>query len=380
MFSTLRGFLNRHRRKFIIGGLVIGGFILVTRYSQRKVREWREDEVRDLLRRTRRSQHFESTERSCNQTILNLAACLRSSVTKALNTESVVDRLRNGCQDKLATWEELKILAISRSAVIIYSNTMLVATLRVQLNLMGGRMFKYSQNPQDGASLDEEVQHEYLTLCSYLMEEGIEKLSRFIREKVEEITASISLKDKLTLRDLEQIYWSVMSSVSADFTRDPVKNITSYMLPANFDRDKKPALARMIDETLDLLESDEVRNLIQSTIRSGFVLLIDHVSEYFVDSSIAGRNGDNVPASSRPVGGRSSAISEKDNSPDTCFPNGYTNFNKITMPVAKIIPIINGQVRDVSTPGDIASDWLQANIANDKLKTLGANIYEAFSF
>ena len=362
---------------------MVGGFVVVTKYSQRKIREWQEQEVRELLQRTRRNQHFESTERLCNQTILSLSDCLRNSVTKALDTEAVVNRLRTGCKDKIATWNELKTLAISRSAVIIYSDTMLVTTLRVQLNLMGGHMFKNSLNQQNGVILDDAVQQEYLTLCSYFIKEGIQKLSKFVMEKVEEITATISLKDNLTLRDLEQIYWSIMSSVTADTERDPVKNITSYMLPPPpYDREihkNNPILTQMIDETLDLLESEEVQSLVQSTIRSGFVTLIDHVSEYFIDSSRILSNGPKVPVTANKIDGQSTSNMD-DKHVDTCFQNGYMNLNKITMPMAKIIPIIRGQVHDVPKPGDIASDWLQSNIVNDKLKTLGANIYEAFSF
>lgn len=373
MFSSIRGFLIRHRRKFVIGGLLAGSFVLLTRYSQRKIREWQEKEVRELLQRTRRSQHFEATERSCNQTILDLSVCLRNSITKAVDTESIVEQLRKGCDDKIACWNTLKSLAITRSAVLIYATTMLVVLVRIELNLIGGLMFRNSQNPESCESIGETDRKKYLSVCSYLISEGIDKLAHFIREKVDDVTSSISLMDKLTLRDVEQIYWSIVSSVAADADRDPVRNMTSYMIQEDSRSPSNPMMAKMIQETIDLLESEEVQNLTRTTIRSGFALLVDNISEYFIDSSsnrFSNKSSNYVGIN----GTMENALV------DNGLTNGYMNLNKITMPMAKIIPIINGQVRDLPKNGDIASDWLQANIANDKLKTLGANIYEAFSF
>lgn len=383
MFSRIRGFLNRHKRKFLISGVVVGSFILITRYTQRKLREWQEKEIRELLERTRRCQHFESTERTCDQTILTLATSVRNSVTKVLDSETVVNKLRNGCTDKVASWNALKVLAIARSAVIIYSEAMLVATLRIQLNLVGGYMFKDSQNVNGVVKADGLTQQKYLSLCGYFMDHGVEKLSALIKEKVEEITASISLRDKLTLRDLEQIYWSVMSLVSADSSVDPVKNLTKYMVPPNCEKETDGILSKMIIETLDLLESDEVQSLVQTSIRSGFVLVIDHISEYFGDSCATSNGITNEifsPAPGTSNGKETLWADSVKKSVDACHKDAFVNLNKITMPMAKIIPIVNGQVPDVPTSGDVPSDWLQRLILNDKLKALGANIYEAFSF
>lgn len=380
MFSSVRGFLNRHKRKFIISGVVVGGFILITRYTQRKLREWQEKEIRELLERTRRSQHFESTERACDQTIMTLATNVRNSVTKSLDTEAVVNKLRNGCTDKVTSWNILKILAISRSAVIIYAHAMLVTTLRIQLNLVGGYMFKGSQNPNGSVKIDEITQQKYMSLCGYFMDEGVEKLCALVKGKVEEITASISLRDKLTLRDLEQIYWSIMSLVSSDPKIDPVKNLTSYMIPSNCEKETDTNLSKMINETLDLLESEEVETLIQTSIRSGFVLVIDHISEYFGDSTTRSNGIKNEKHKISPVPGTSDGKEAILTNSMEKSSDEFVNLNKVTMPMAKIIPIINGQVPDVPTTGDVPSDWLQRLTLNDKLKTLGANVYEAFSF
>lgn len=165
---------------------------------------------------------------ACN-TLINVSG-LRNSVVKSLDTEAIVEKLRNGCNDKIATWNRLKVVAISRCAAIVYSHVMLVTLLRIKVNLIGGHMFKDSLDLEGGISADSATQQMYLSLCHNFMSEGVSKLCNLLLEKVEEITSSTSLGDKLTLRDLEQIYWAIASSMSSDPQTDPVKNMARYVI------------------------------------------------------------------------------------------------------------------------------------------------------
>ncbi|XP_060818264.1 peroxisomal biogenesis factor 3 [Bombus pascuorum] len=372
MFSSLRGFVNRHRRKFIFGGIIVGGVIFV-RYTARRLREWQEKEIKDMLDRSKRHQYFECNERTCSQMIMSLTLTLKDSIIKVLDTNAVVNKLRNGCPDKVTCWNELKVLAIARSALVVYSNAMLATLIRIQFNVMGGHVYKDIQN-SNGTTTENVVQTKYMSLSSHFIYKGIQKLGLLIKDKVAEITASICLKEELTLRDIEEIYWALTSSLSADSSKDPVKNLAEYMLLSNCEAEQTPILLKLFNETLDLLESEEVQNLTQSSIRSGFSLLVDHISAFFIASPIVEngktiQNGVSVPGTSSQT-----SINTKYDS------NAFININKVSMPMAKIIPIINGQVPDKPTLKDFQSDLLQRLITNNELKTLGANIYEAFSF
>ncbi|XP_077267893.1 peroxisomal biogenesis factor 3 [Temnothorax americanus] len=376
MFSSIRGFLSRHRRKFIFGSVIISSVIFLTRYTQRKLREWQENEIRMLMERTRKRQYYESTERTCNQMISSLAVTLRNSVVKEIDTEVIINQLRDGSADKLTSWSQLKVLAITRSAVIIYSYTMLVTFLRIQLNLISGHMYKGAQNVDNG-TIGSEVQARYMALSSYFIYEGIKNLSSFIKSKVAEVTASLSLTQQLTLRDLEQIYWAVTSSVSADSSRDPVKNFTYYTLQHDIENSDTSTYSKLRDQMLDVSESEEVQDLMQKNIRSGFVLLMDHIAAYFTEylhpSKTVGVNKTSLLGESsaeNPTLTREGAANDL---------NGFVDVNKTTMALAKIIPIINGQIPDNPTPNDLAADWLQRLMLNSDFKTLGANLYEAVS-
>lgn len=109
IFSKIRAFLNRHRNKIVVGGIIISGSILLTRYAQQKLLEWQEREAREFLERTRKQQHFESTERTCNQTVVNLMTSMIESLAKAVNTEEIIEELRKKPENKLELWDKLKV-------------------------------------------------------------------------------------------------------------------------------------------------------------------------------------------------------------------------------------------------------------------------------
>lgn len=379
MFSSSWGFLKRHKRKFVIGGIIVSGVIFLTRYTQRKLREWQDNEIRMLMEKTKKRQYYENIEKTCNQMTLSLAATLRNSVIKENDTETIVNQLRDGTANKIASWNQLKILAFTRSAVIIYSYTMLATFLRIQITLISGHMYKNAQNVDNGI-IESEVQERYMTLSSYFIYESIRNLNNLIKSKIVEVTASLSLTEQLTLRDLEQIYWALTSSISTDSSKDPVKNFTSYILQKNTENNDTSIYKKLIDQMLDVMESEEVQDLMQKNIRSGFVLLMDHISMYFNNFSKIGNiyeaRDATLHSKESNVKNSTSTLQDAATNDES---NEFVNINKTTMALAKIIPIINGQVPDNPTPKDIAADWLQRLILNNELKILGANIYEAFS-
>ncbi|XP_070157422.1 peroxisomal biogenesis factor 3 [Polyergus mexicanus] len=379
MFSSIWGFLKRHKRKFVTGSIIISSVIFLTRYTQRKLREWQDNEIKMLVEKTKKRQYYESIEKTCNQMILCLAANLRNSVTKENDTETIINQLRDGTTNKIASWNQLKILAFTRSAVIIYSYTMLVTFLRIQVTLISGHMYKNAQNVNNGI-IGNEVQAKYMALSSYFIYESIKNLNSLIKNKVLEVTASLSLTEQLTLRDLEHIYWTLTSSISADNSKDPVKNFTYYILRKNIENNDTSIYTKLIDQMLDVSESEEVQDLMQKNVRTGFVLLMDHISVYFNNSKT--NNGYDARHKTSHLEESNIKNSISTHLQETATNNGsseFVNINKTTMALAKIIPIINGLVPDNQTPKDVAADWLQYLILNNEFKILGANVYEAFS-
>lgn len=109
-------------------------------------------------------------------------------------------------------------------------------------------------------------------------------------------------------------------------------------------------------ETADLLESEEVYNLASTCTNRGFSHLVDKLSEYYAPSSPNGLT--EVPAATTDL--------------DT-----FLHPSQVQIPLAKLIPILNGLLsRNTNT---FPESLTQQLIHDNKLKTLGANIYEVFS-
>jgi peroxin-3 len=224
VFSKVRNFFSRHRNKFIVGGVIIGGSIFLTRYAQQKLKEWQEKETLEFLERNRKHQHFESIGRTCNQTILNLSAALNETVTRNITTEELIDQLKTNPENKLALWNELKILVFSKVACTIYANVMLVVTLKIQLSIIGGYLYK------DPNSLSSEVQERYLSVCQNLMNSGFTRLNRLIERTCRKVLEPVNLTKQLKLSDLEAIFWSIQTAIATD-SDNPVEKLQEYIFP-----------------------------------------------------------------------------------------------------------------------------------------------------
>lgn len=391
MFSRLRGFLSRHRRKFIVSGLIIGGVVVASRYAQKKFREWHERETKEFLERTRRQQHFESTERTCNQTIISLAPKLMESICKIIDTEDLVSQLRNGDPKKLEIWEELKVLAFTKASVIVYAFAMLVITLRIQLNLVGGYMFRDLNENSGNRSINSKVQENYLSSVHHFLGEGINELVSLIQSKVHYIMGGIPLKRRLNLNDTEQLFWALQAAVGSD-KKDPSKKISHYVFSENasktseLDGAEESVLNSMIIETLDVLENEEVMSLMSSLVSQGFSNVVDRIAEYFVppeiskgspsfsSGSIVVDQGVFQNGSVVSVGAQCSKELKNGHIDMTTF----IHPNNLDMAMAKLIPIVNGLGH--SRGQNVSDPWVQQLVINDRIKMLGANVYEAFGY
>lgn len=109
VISKFNGFLTRHRNKFVVGGAVIAGSVLITKYARQKFIHWQETETKEFLERNRKQTHFESIVRTCNQTISTLSSTLTNIVINIINTDHIIQKLKNQPSDKVRLWNELKV-------------------------------------------------------------------------------------------------------------------------------------------------------------------------------------------------------------------------------------------------------------------------------
>ncbi|KAL1131915.1 hypothetical protein AAG570_011526 [Ranatra chinensis] len=358
MFSKMRQFFYRHRRKFIVGGIVIGGAVFLVRYAGRKFVEWNEKEVKELLQKSRKQHHFQSTESTCNQMIISMSSILKDEVLSVVNTEELLTKLKSCDGDRLCTWEELKVSSFTQYTALMYSGIILVVLLRVQLNIIGGYTCHGLSETNNGIASDSTLQGDYLSLSQCLVSSGVKDICKIIKKHVTDILKDVSLKKMMSLKDIEQFFWSVQERVSND-PDDPLKNLSRFLSNANSARFQTKDIAKLykiLSETVEVLQTEEIISLVSSCLTQGFSQAVDRIADCFIPK-------------------RTGKTQEDPDSLTDC----YTNINSIKLPMAKVVPIIYGLSK-----GNLVNEepelWIQSFISMDKLLAFGANLYEAFSY
>nr|CAI5867811.1 unnamed protein product [Callosobruchus analis] len=337
-FSKIRGFFSRHKNKFIVSGALFVGSMLLTKYATQRLKEWQEKETTEFIERNRKLNHFESIARTSNQTIANLSGALYEVISKHFNTGDIVENIKKNPEAKIELWNKLKISVFSKTATIIYSTVMLMVTLKIQLSIIGGYLYR------DPNSMSTELQEKYLSLCQNFLDNSINKIVKLIEKEMEKLLQGIELTKRLKLSDLEAIFWSLQTSL-ASHDQSPIENFKNYII-INDVESTNGTHEKLLLETADLLESDEVKSITTHCVNRSFILLGDQLAEFYnsnatMDSSIGDR-----------------------------FQNPFNE----SKPLAKLIPILNGLLSKQSFP-----DLLVQNLSlNDKLSTLSANIYESY--
>ncbi|EFX72227.1 hypothetical protein DAPPUDRAFT_59197 [Daphnia pulex] len=349
MFSKLRSFGVRHHRKFIVFGALVGGGVLLKRYAEKKLIEWQETEMNQLLERSRKQQHFESTERTCNMTITSVLPQIQLAIGRSLDSDSITLLLKQKAPNKKDLWEQLKVIAFSRVISYVYGNAILAILLRAQVNILGAYLYLANQNPsKPDLELSPEAQSQFLSASNYWLSTGIEQFCLMVEKVVSSQVANLSLKQRLTLIELEQIFHDIRVALEDELSRQPNGFLANVMLPPQHSSGEaapaSPTLTKMMSETREVLESLEVSQLLSSCVNIGVVCVLDKFSEIV------------------------SALHTDTNQPDS---QDFLHPNHISVYVAKLIPALNNFIfQDV---------WLTQLLAIEPLRVFGANIYESFS-
>ncbi|CAN0401318.1 unnamed protein product [Rangifer tarandus platyrhynchus] len=105
---------------------------------------------------------------------------------------------------------------------------------------------------------------------------------------------------------------------------------------------------KLLNETRDMLESPDFSTVLNTCLNQGFSRLLDNMAEFF-----------------RPT------------EQDLQRGSSMNSLSSVSLPLAKIIPIINGQIHSVCS--EMPSHFVQDLLMMEQVKDFAANVYEAFS-
>lgn len=358
MFSRFRDFVSRNKRKFIFTAVVFGVSGAALHYARKKLLEFQEAQAKEFIEKTRRIQHFESTERTCNQAIYNLFPNVVEVIAKLYDTNTILQELREQSQSmstiqKIDLWDQLLIKSFTRLVTLIYSSTLLVIVLRVQLNVLAG--FIYKEIDQSEKTVSQEIQNHYLSFVQHFLKDGIRDLALIIRNNTERILKKYDFKQKLDLAELEQIFWSIQMSVNQCLENSDSKSLVKILLPSECEIQEDSLVHSLLSETMDMLETDEVFNILTNHLGLGFSTATDEIANFFSLNNSCLNNNEGT--------GKTSLL---------------LNITQVKIPLAKLVPIIDSLAPTSLNKKPFSTNLLNMLINSDKIKMLGANTYEVF--
>lgn len=353
MFSSMWNFVKRHRRKFFVTTAVVGGGILLGKYTLKKLKEWEEKEVIECCELLRRDSHFENTQKTCEKTVLSLITNLKDSIVVLLDSDALTSVLKMKPVNKVQVWEQLKLVAFSRAVTAIYGSSVLIALLHVQMNILGGYLYVDVVYGGKGSEprnfqVSQEVQQKFLDAVQHLLNDGLKTFVDSLQVSVKKVVELVSLKDKLTLADMDRIFRQIRVEFEVDET-NPLHDMSSFLLPSveNGEICDGVTLGKILNETRDVINSEDFQRVFMVTVDTGYTHLSDWLAGFFVD-----------------CGKRDGGVS-------------FVNPHAVAVPLAKIIPALNNLVFNQCSvqPGQLPQMLLQL----ETVKLFAGNIYEAFS-
>ncbi|XP_047102762.1 peroxisomal biogenesis factor 3 [Schistocerca piceifrons] len=347
--SSVLSFLWRHKRKFLIGGAVIGSAVLATRYCVRSILNLQEAKARELIEQSKKRQHFENTERTCTETISSLISSFHDSVDRILDSQGIVNKLKTSPANKIELWEELKILVFARVCLIVYGAVILNIILRVQINVIGGYLYRSATNKLE-FPLSGSLQEEYLSLCRNFLNNGMEELGNLIVQKVKDVVGPVNLDKNVDVEQIRRWLWTIQSAIEIERS-DPVLCHLGSSLKTT---QEAQVFQEMLNDTIDIISSSDVHTLSSNLVWEGFQYSIERIRESFepVTQTSFGKKGFQQLFVTKPRVG-------------------------IFKPMANALASINS-VTLAPSSSDASNSFMHFLMSDEGLKIFGANVYEAF--
>ncbi|KAI7873645.1 Peroxin-3 [Lichtheimia hyalospora FSU 10163] len=325
MLESLKKYTRRHRSGILVTAAIGGGSYLIGRYAAGKIRDHQQHaNGKETLRRL-----FQQNQNDCVFTVLSLLPTLGEQIFKEINVETCWQKLQQsrklekqqsnkdqeGILDKetkYLLWEEIKEKSFIRTFTSIYSVTLLILLMQIQLNILGrynryewsaGTRSEPTLHLQQNPSIDPQTEDVYLGACWWLLHRGWRLCYQQVKTAVDETLKSVSLKRLINYNDAQVITQRLRRRI--EWENDVfASSIRSWMLPQDLDGTREllektgvgdgfPRLSSiklkaLLDETKAYINSDAFSNVLHSCLDQAFAVFYRHAfAEPLVDDNQA---------------------------------------------------------------------------------------------
>lgn len=300
-------------------------------------------------------------------------------------------------QKRSEIWTEMMLVSFTRLFTCLYGVTLLNLQTHIQLSLLGRDLYLNSivsenfdevgvndddtedrfSNFRERDQLQVATERRYLTFSWWYLHRGWIILSKRIRDAVTDVFASRSLKDQISLSDLEEIFNSIRKTVELE--RDGTDfSFTPILLPPTLsdeletlklggmppeDCEVDARLRSLLDETQDFIDCPDFRLVLSCSMDKIINLCTFNVgcSASLHPHSISSP-AVNIPPSKR--------FTELERSDQVCLPSGRT------ARIVEILPIISKE--SLQLLNVVPNEYIETLSDTRELKEFSSVIYTAF--
>ncbi|XP_059079405.1 peroxisomal biogenesis factor 3-like [Tigriopus californicus] len=326
-------FARRHKTKIAAVSAITGGLVLAGKLAESKFKQWQEEETRKMLEQIKKQHHYENTEKTSNETLKSLFPALIKTIEKSLDSEPILERIKNQTGNKIELWNELKVLSFARALAMIITGTQLVLLLKLQLNILSGIL--YIKQPSQ--VLSSRLQERFMALSQNFISFSVPKICEQIREKMIQLLA-LSLKEKFTITQLEAFFQTTLLQLDLPGFQKLIIAPDGDHISQPLNPDEHLLLDDLINNIVELLEHEDYAKIFRIGLQTSLSNVFDYLAESYLSHESYKENGLR---------------------------------SEVRLPVAKLIPILNQSIT-------VYQSVLHALIKHYTIREYSANIYESF--
>eukprot|EP00118_Oscarella_pearsei_P002230 m.9922 g.9922 ORF g.9922 m.9922 type:complete len:363 (+) comp21740_c0_seq1:51-1139(+) len=311
------GFFARHKRKFLtLTSVAVGGYALYKFLQWKWTSKVAEEEAR-RLDDARLEHHFESNQRTCDMTARSLLPSLRKSLFQHLDVDRLKAALKSSqSANKSQLWSRMKTTSLSQLFVAVYGSCLLLVFLRVQLNILGGRLYLQSveeEETEEGKNgrrrkrgrspTSQAVQSRYLNIVQCLFETGMGRLSELVSGVVERTVEGVSLKEHYNAEKFNKLVGDVRQGIEGKEGQSQIVRLVSIGFPGDaFEVQSESGmlseefgqLKGLVEATADFLENRDFLHVLGQCVGVGFKSALQTVEQKIAEMQ-GSAGGEGIP-------------------------------------------------------------------------------------
>lgn len=253
MLQYIRNAIRRHSKKIFWTTGVVSISYLLGIYVRNKIREFQEQLKQENATRDLIKKRFAQTQKDCYMTFLSFLPVLVEPIYKELNVEQITKELKLSRKDKssinegkseitsddltsttlsetlekgsvrienvqkktkVELWQSLKLKALTRFLTLVFSESLLIILLHLQLNIISRKSYlktalklastdhrvKLMDLDSDQTENDEDLPEQaFLSFTWWLLNKGSLKLKSLVEASIREVFDKVSLRDELNI-------------------------------------------------------------------------------------------------------------------------------------------------------------------------------------